>query len=107
MVPAAPHLHNGQRARREIACLRLLGGWATGQVVGNRYPAGVGDVILIGIAVVGLVVIALGFSGMWRGDLDHNDPRPRFTGRFGGWHPGRRTPMAKGDIGDGGDGGER
>jgi hypothetical protein len=95
IVPVRSRTHNGQRALCEIDC--------SGLVVGNRYSAAVGDAILIGFAVIGLVVIGLGFSGMWRGDLDHNDPRPRFTGRFGGWHPGRRTPMAKGDIGDGGD----
>lgn len=58
------------------------------------------DAILVGFAIAGLVVIVLGFRSMWRGDLGHNERRPRVSGRFG-WHPGGRTPMAKGDIGDG------
>jgi hypothetical protein len=58
------------------------------------------DVVWIVIAIAGLLVIAVGMRSMWRGDLPRNEPRPRVSGRYG-YHPGGRTPMAKGDIGDG------
>lgn len=57
----------------------------------------------LAIAIMGLLLIVLGMRSMWRGEVSRNKPRPRIS-RSGIYHPGSYTPMARGDIGDGGDG---
>jgi hypothetical protein len=61
----------------------------------------VSDVVGVVFAIGGLLVIGLGMRAMWRGDISRNKPRPRVSPDR--YHPGGSTPMARGDIGDGGD----
>lgn len=71
------------------------------RVDGSAYAGHVSDFVGLAIAIVGLLVIALGVRSMWRGDVSRNKPRPRISPEI--YHPGGNTPMARGDIGDGGD----